>query len=79
MRNVGLDELQTGIKIGIYAGDITLIAESEEELKSLLIRVMEESERTSLKLNIKNKQTNKQRSWHLTPLPTGKLKGETWK
>ena len=57
MRNVGLDELQTGIKIGIYAGDITLIAESEEELKSLLIRVKEESERTSLKLNIKNKQT----------------------
>ena len=41
---------------------ITLMAESEEELKSLLIRVKEESERTSLQLNIKNKQTNKQRS-----------------
>ena len=59
MRNVVLDKLQTGIKIGGYADDITLMAESEEELKSLLIRVKGESERTSLKLNIKNKQTNK--------------------
>ena len=59
MRNTGLDELQVGIKIGRrninnlrYAEDITLMAESEEELKSLLMRVKEESERVSLKLNV---------------------------
>ena len=60
MRNAGVDELQAGIKIGRrntnylrYADDTTLMAESEEELKSLLIRVREESERAGLKLNIK--------------------------
>ena len=60
MRNAGLDELQSGIKIGErninnlrYADDATLMAESEEELKSLLMRVKEQSERASLKLNIK--------------------------
>ena len=60
MRNAGLDELQTGIKIGErnisnlrYADDITLMAESEEELKSLLMRVKQESERAGLRLNIK--------------------------
>ena len=60
MRNARLDELQVGIKIGRrninnlrYADDITLMAENEEELKSLLMRVKDESERTSLKLNIK--------------------------
>ena len=60
MRNARLDELQPGIKIGerninnlIYADDTTLMAESEEELNSLLMRVKEESERASLKLNIK--------------------------
>ena len=60
MRNAELDELQAGIKIGRrnisnlrYAYDTTLMAESEEELKSLLMRVKEESERASLKLNIK--------------------------
>ena len=60
MRNAGLDELQAGIKIGgrninslRYADDTTLMAESKEELKSLLIRVKEESERASLKLSIK--------------------------
>ena len=59
MRNAGLDELQTGIKIGqrytnnlSYVDDSTLMAESKEELKILLIRVKEESERASLKLNI---------------------------
>ena len=63
MRNAGLDELQAGIKIGRrninnlrYADDTTLMAESEEELKSLLMRVKEESERASLKLNIKKKK-----------------------
>ena len=60
MRNARLDELQAGIKIGRrninnlrYADDTTLMAESEEELESLLMRVKEKSERASLKLNIK--------------------------
>ena len=58
MRNTGLDELQSGIKIGgrninnlRYADDTTLLAESEEELKSFLMRVKEECERASLKIN----------------------------
>ena len=74
MRNAGLDELQAGIKIGRrninnlrYADDTTLMAESEEELKSLLMRVKEESERASLKLNIKKKK-KKLRYWHPVPL-----------
>ena len=60
MRNAGLDELQAGIKIGWrninnlrYADDTTLMAESKEELKNLLMRVKEESEKANLKLNIK--------------------------
>ena len=60
MRNAGLDEIQAGIKIARrninnlrYADDTTLMAEGEEELKSFLMRVKEESEKTSLKLNIK--------------------------
>ena len=59
MRNAGLDEAQAGIKIAgrninnlRYADDIILMAESEEELKSLLMRVKEESEKVSLQLNI---------------------------
>ena len=59
MRNAGLNELQAEIKIGgrnsnnlRCADDTTLMAESEEELKSLLIRVKEESERASLRFNI---------------------------
>ena len=59
MRNTGLDEAQTGIKIACrninnlrYADDTTLMAESEEELKSLLMKVQEESEKVGLKLNI---------------------------
>ena len=59
MRNAGLDELQAGIKIGgrninslRYADNTTRMAESKEELKSLLMRVKEESERASLKLSI---------------------------
>ena len=66
MRNTGLGELQAGIKIGgrninnfRYVDGTTLMAESEEELKSLLMRVKEENERAGLILNIKNKQTNK--------------------
>ena len=59
MRNAGLDEAQAGIRIARkniinlrYADDTTLMAESEEELKSLLIKVKEESEKIGLKLNI---------------------------
>ena len=59
MQNTGLDEAQTGIKISgrninnlRYADDTTLMAESEEELKGLLMKVKEESEKAGLKLNI---------------------------
>ena len=59
MRNAGLEEAQAGIKIARrninnlrYADDTTLVAESEEELKSLLVKVKEESEKVGLKLNI---------------------------
>ena len=59
MRNIGLEEAQAGIKIAgrninklRYADDTTLMAESEEELKSLLMKVKEESEEAGLKLNI---------------------------
>jgi len=69
MRNAGLEETQAGIKIARgninnlrYADDTTLMAESEEKLKSLLMKVKEESEKVGLKLNIQ-----KQRSWHPVP------------
>ena len=56
MQNAGVDEAQAGIKIAInnlrYADDTTLMAESEEELKSLLMKVKEESKKVGLKLNI---------------------------
>ena len=75
MRNAGLDELQAGIKIHRrnisnlrYANDATLMAENKEELKSLLMKVKEENERVSLRLNIKRKL----RSWHPSPLLHGK-------
>ena len=74
MRNAGLDEAQAGIKIAgrnvnnlRYADDTTLMAESEEELKSLLMKVKEESGKVGLKLNIL-----KMRSWHLLPSLHGK-------
>ena len=67
VRNTGLDEAQAGIKIAgrninnlRYVDDTTLMTESKEELKSLLMKVKEESEKAGLKLNIQNKQTNKQ-------------------
>ena len=70
MRNAGLDKLQAEIKIDgrninnlRYTDDTTVMAESEEELRSLWMRGKEESERTGLKLNIK-----KLRSWHPAPL-----------
>ena len=69
MRNTGLDEAQAGIKIAggninnlRYAGDTTLMAESEEELKLLLMKVKEESEKVGL-----NSTFRKQRSWHPVP------------
>ena len=72
MRNAGLEEAQAGIKIAgrnsnnlRYADDTTLMAESEEELKSLLMKVKEESENIGLKLK-------KLRSWHLVPSLHGK-------
>ena len=74
MRNAGLEEAQAGIKIARrninnlrYADDTTLMAESEEELKSLLMKVKEESEKVSLKLKFR-----KRRSWHLVPSLHGK-------
>ena len=76
MRNASLDELKAGIKIGgrnihnlRYVDDTTLMAESKEQLKNLLMRVNEESEKASLKLNIKKK---KLRSWHPAPLLNSK-------
>ena len=64
MKNAGLDEAQAGIKIAgrkinhlRYADDTTLMAESEEELKSLLMKVKEESEKAGLKLNIQKPKT----------------------
>ena len=69
MRNVGLDEAQAGIKIDRrninnlrYADDATLMAESEEELKSLLMKVKEESEKVGLKLNIQKTKIMASRS-----------------
>ena len=74
MRNAGLDEAQAGIKIAgrninnhRYADDTTLMAESNEELNSLLMKVKEESEKSGLKLNIQ-----KTKSWHLVPSLHGK-------
>ena len=74
MRNSGLEDAQAGIKIARrnnnnlrYADDSTLMAENEEELKSLLTKVKEESEKVGLKLNFQ-----KTKSWHLIPLLHGK-------
>jgi len=81
MRNAGLDELQAGILIGRrninnlrYADDITLMAESKEELRSLLLRVKEESERAGLKLNIK-----KTKIMASGPMTSWQIEGERWK
>ena len=75
MRNAELDEAQVGIKIAgrniknlRYADNTTLMAESEEELKSLLMKMKEESEKVGLKLHIKKKL----RSWYLVPSLHGK-------
>ena len=74
MRNTGLDEAQAGIKTDgrninnlRYADDTTFMAKSEEALRSLLLKVKEESVKAGLKLNIQ-----KLRSWHLVPSLHGK-------
>ena len=79
MRNAGLDETQDGIKIARrninnfrYADDTTLMAESEEELKSLLMKVKEESEKVSLKLN-----TQKTKIMASGPITSWQIDGET--
>ena len=78
MRNARLDELQAGMKLGgrninnlRYVDDTTLMAESEEELKSLLMRVKEESERAGLKLNIK-----KTKIMASSPISSWEVEGE---
>ena len=79
MRNAGLEEVQAGIKIAgrninnlRYADDTTLMAESEEELKSLLIKVKEESEKVGLKLNIQ-----KTKIMASGPITSWEIDGET--
>ena len=81
MRNAGLDEVQAGIKIARrninnpkYADNTTLMAESEEELKSLLTRVKEESEKVGLKLNIQ-----KTRIMATGPITSWQINGKQWK
>ena len=81
MRNTGLDEAQAGIKIARrninnlrYADDTTLMAESEEEPKSLSMKVKEESEKVGLKLNIQ-----KTKIMATGPIISWQIDGETWK
>ena len=79
MRNAGLGDTEAGIKIGRrninnlrYADDTTLMAESEEELKSLLMKVKEESEKVGLKLNIQKTKTMAS-----SPIPSWQIDGES--
>ena len=81
MRNAGLDEAQAGIKIAgrniknlRYADDTTLMAESEEELKSLFMKVKEESEKVDLKLNIE-----KIKIMASGPITSWQIDGKQWK
>ena len=81
MRNTGLEEAQTGVKIAgryinnlRYADDTTLMAESEEELKSLLMKVKEESEKVGLKLNIQ-----KMKIMTSGPITSWQKMGKKWK
>ena len=81
MRNAGLEEAQAGITIARrninnlrYADDTTLMAESEEELKSLLKKVKEESEKVGLKLNIQ-----KMKIMASSPITSWEIDGEQWK
>jgi len=79
MRNAGLEEAQAGIKVAVrninnlrYADDTTLMAESEEELKNLLMKVKEKSEKVGLKLN-----TQKTKIMASGPIPSWQIDGET--
>ena len=79
MQNAGLDEAQAGIKIARrninslrYAHDTTLMAESEDKLKSLLMRVKEETEKVGLKLNIKKHSAHGIQSHHFTAIRRGR-------
>ena len=81
MRNVGLDEAQAGIKIAgrninnlRYTDDTALMAESDEELKSLLMKVKEESEKVGLKLNIQ-----KTKIMPSGPITSWQIDGKQWK
>ena len=81
MRNTGLEEAQAGIKIArrnisnlIYADDTTLMAESKEELKSLLMKVKEESEKVGLKFNIQ-----KTKIMASGPITSWQIDGKQWK
>ena len=81
MRNAGLDKAQAGIKIAQrninnlrYADDTTLMAEGKEELKSLLMKVKEESEKVGLKLNIQKTKIMSSGS-----IPSWQIDGEQWK
>ena len=81
MRNAGLEEAQAGIKISerninnlTYAEDTTLVAESEEELKSLLMKVKEENENVGLKLKIQ-----KTKIMASSPITSWQIDGEKWK
>ena len=81
MRNAGLDEAQAGIKIAgrninnlRYADDTTLMAESEEELKSLLMKVKDQSEKAGLKLNIQ-----KTKIMASSPITSWQIDGNQWK
>ena len=81
MRNAGLDEAQAGIKTAgrntnnlRYADDTTLMAESEEELKNLLMKVKEESEKVGLKLNIQ-----KMKIMASGPITSWQIDGKQWK
>ena len=81
MRNAGLEETQAGIKIAgrninnlRYADDTTLMAESEEELKSLLMKVKEESEKVGLKLNIQKTKITAS-----DPITSWQIDGKQWK
>ena len=73
MRNAGWMKHKLESRLPGYADDTTLMAESEEELKSLLMKVKEESERVGLKLAFR-----KLRSWHLVPSLHGKQMGKQW-
>ena len=81
MRNAGMDEAQAGVKIAErhidnlrYADDTTLMAETEEELKSLLMKVKEESEKVGLKLNIQ-----KTKIMASGPITSWEIDGKQWK